>query len=421
MTGSSKFLASIAAPALLACLLLPTPAHACSKAPVTVQRWTRNTINFIGTALADTLRAGPGDITFVVAGGHFGPASNRIIFGQKISVEQLSATEQKLLPPGVHEVVLIPWDYDPACRPTPWARSARWVAAGTRGIYNATLRARAHWLNGVPTLDVMSPNFIPYRGSAPQRDSSLPTSLSIDELFAITPLLPDPDLLDTDAEAATAPLLAWAKANPEVANRPPAKSLVWDATYSVFSTQMSRVKPDIGGTWRFIVDIPGNPSREFFARNNERPTSPWSSTYPPPARQPWEVAKLEGYSILTTVHTELSKLPQSCATRGAESYMAQRTAVQRTADGAFSIPGHLELGLVNAAFRGDTDFKAFKSAPVLPKTKTSVMDEALRAKTLFESGGDGIMRVLQSYQLDDGRTLTLRGERISNEVVRCAW
>ena len=44
-----------------------------------------------------------------------------------------------------------------------------------------------------------------------------------------------------------------------------------------------------------------------------------------------------------------------------------------------------------------------------------------RDPVYYEFGTDGVLRVAQSFLLDDGRTLTLRAERVSREMARCEW
>jgi len=36
-------------------------------------------------------------------------------------------------------------------------------------------------------------------------------------------------------------------------------------------------------------------------------------------------------------------------------------------------------------------------------------------------GDDGVLRVEQTVRLDDGRSVLLRGERVSMDVIACEW
>ena len=411
---------------LAASALLPAVANACSMVPITIQRFTSNTVNFIGTALADTVQTGPGDIKYEVAGGHFGPARDRVIFGQRVSVEQLSAAERRLLPGNTREMILVPWDYDAACQPTPWSRSARWIPSGTRGIYNARLRAPSHWVRGVPTLDVMAPGGIPYTGHVASTRTNGAPLLSIEELFSIAQLVPDPDSQRIDAERATRPLREWAQQRPELAEREPAKTVVRNAVYTLSTAQMKRVIPSITGTWRFAADVEGDATRVFYGRTHERSTSTWPSSVPAQSdtareRPVWELPSLDGYYVLTAVNRDIAKLPTGCGNIGGHSYMAERPLDTSARNPTRRIEGDLDLNLLSAAFAGNVSFKKARLTPEQRRAEPATALIQARLPVYYEFGTDGVLRVAQSFLLDDGRTLTLRAERVSREMARCEW
>ena len=58
-----------------------------------------------------------------------------------IRVERMGGPATGRIPAGVHDVVVVPWDYDPACRPLPWGKSARWVELSEPVLFIAVLRA----------------------------------------------------------------------------------------------------------------------------------------------------------------------------------------------------------------------------------------------------------------------------------------
>ena len=106
--------------------------------------------------------AGTGSVAFRVALGHFGPATDRQVFGLAIDVERVVGPAKRRLPTRIARVLIVPWDYGADCQPTPYARSVRWVSEGTRGMFSATLRPKAEWVGGVPTLDAFTPELDPY-------------------------------------------------------------------------------------------------------------------------------------------------------------------------------------------------------------------------------------------------------------------
>lgn len=279
----------------LAAALLPaaTPGSVCTKDDFVGVRLPGEA-HFTGTALADTLFTGPGSVAYRVQPGHFGPARERAIYGQLVSIEQIGGLAAVDLPASVSRVVLVAWDYGPECTPTPWPRSARWIEAGTRGLFIAGLRDSAHWTNGLPTFDVHEPQFVPYphrilRFGHVQADSLL----TIEQLFALMEILPEADQLRNSPDSALQPLFAWARANPELAIRYPADDALW-YTYEVRARHIFRnISPTPAGTYRFTFSMTGAaartlyvrtravPTRELFLRPVERPADP---TQPPPRR-----------------------------------------------------------------------------------------------------------------------------------------
>jgi hypothetical protein len=153
--AASSLLASIGAPA----------AHACSLVPPWQYRQASR-LEFIGVALPDTVFAGAGTTTFNEEPGHFGRGTSRPIHGQRVRVVQLGERARRALPPGVREVLLVPWDYDMSCQTAIWGPSARWVRDSAPGVFAARLRPRAHWAGDLPTLDII-PFLQPYRDPPP--------------------------------------------------------------------------------------------------------------------------------------------------------------------------------------------------------------------------------------------------------------
>lgn len=88
-------------------------------------------VPFIGTALGDTLLAGPGAMRPIVAMGHTGFGQPREIFGQQVHVDRIGTRARHAFPAGTTEVVLVPWEFDAECSPVAWGRSARWLDPGT--------------------------------------------------------------------------------------------------------------------------------------------------------------------------------------------------------------------------------------------------------------------------------------------------
>lgn len=378
----------------------------------------------MGRATGDTARTGPGDVNYGIADGHFGRAGDRIIYGQTVDIETLSPVDQRLLPSGVKRVVLVPWDYGADCSATPWTKSAQFIAPGRRGVYSATLRNKSHWLNGVPVLDVYSPEYAPYTGSF--RNGMRGTVgnqqwLTADALFELVPLMPHPDSMKLDAQRATRPLLQWAEQHQDLAQQHPARDLVWTASSTVTSERTRRTPIDIAGTWQFTFEVENAPSRTFFARTEATPSSAWPSPGLQRERQPWEVDSVTGVYVRMALATQLDSLPLVCDPRGRTGYMSQRVASFKPNNPIGTFDGDIDARLANQALYKVPGFVEHKLGLPAGVQSFGRTEDIRTAHTKFQILADGIMRVRQEYAVSDGRRASLSAARISNTTVQCAW
>lgn len=416
--------------ALLATLLAsaaPRTAAACSKVPVSIQRWSESTVLFIGRATGDTARTGPGDVSYVVTPGHFGPARDRIIYGQSIEIEALSPIDRKLLPAGVKRVVLVPWDYGADCSSTPWTRTARWITPGTRGIYHASLRSKSHWLNGVPVLDVYSPEFVPYTGTLkPGTRSVGPDTglLGVDELYEAVEHLPDPAAMKLDAIAASAPFMQWARAHRSTVERQPLNELVRTTVYNLRAQQADRLGKIFEGTFRFVVSITGDRDREFFLRTTHMGAQSWNFGRADPANAPDDFTRINpinGLEIYTSLASTLAELPETCMNRDMkmEAWIEVGLNPVTAATGERSWPGQISWGVVNLALRDSTALAEFKTAWNGESAVRFGADGPSERSRIFFGNADGVTSINDEYTLPNGRSITLRGERVSKQVQTC--
>lgn len=405
--------------------VMPSVAAACSWGPFPTIRSEGLTF-LIGTAVADTVRAGPGAVKYSVADGHLGPAGNRVIFGQVVSVERLTGFDGARLPANVPQVVLVPWDYGPDCTPTPLIQTARWVTPGLRGLFRGILRARSHWVNGVPTLDVFNPAREPYPSgpteSASRQDARPDSSLSIDELFPLLKLLPDSRRLGNAEERAVEPLMNWARANPELARRPPMADVVATANAIVREARVRRVKSPVVGTYRFVVFIPGDSDRVFFARTEANPATEWqvNRTGSQPG-DPTVIPPMEGYFVLAVPMPSLAALPRGCGARQSDraAYLALVSDPPITGPDGLEWRGMIEFDLIAGAFPGDSAVAAYSGAwqERYRRRFKERLPEETPARFTLNTGEP--MRVRLDFTLDDGRQLVIRGERISLDAAEC--
>jgi hypothetical protein len=252
----------------------------CSLSHLPRRSRSANVVAFIGRADGDTVLAGAGSIRYATEGGHYGPGRARPIYGQIIRVDRVDraapAALRQAFERGHRSVVLVPWDYAADCERVPWNRSARWLPAGTVGMFNGALRDRAHWVDGRPTLDV-TPEVAVYP-PAPAMHSRLEHHgrgqlLSAEELFALYELLPDDDRVHAAPDSAIAPVLRWAGANPDLARRPPARDMIRTLLLRTDELRYGRQPSPLVGTWRVVYRAGDGDSVAFFARTELHPTS----------------------------------------------------------------------------------------------------------------------------------------------------
>jgi len=217
----------------------------CSLIPFADGRDTSTTY-FVGRAQPRTRLAGPGTIRFRTTPGHWGrPDSSQSIYGQVVLVDQLggnsaSRLEVAFARAGAREVVVVPWDYDAACEPVPWARTGPWVGTVDPGFYRVRLRPESLWVDGRPVLDARFGDLEPYpHGVLLQREYvgtdalRRGPSLTPAEYFDLFAVLPEWEQAMGDRSAAAARLDEWERAHPEVARKYPAPEMLRHAHSSL--------------------------------------------------------------------------------------------------------------------------------------------------------------------------------------------
>ena len=407
---------------------VPAPSHACSKGGFPFVR-SASTAHFIGMSTADTVFAGTGSVRYVVAPGHSGPAGERAVFGQVVSVERLGGLASLALRQPAGRVVLVPWDYGADCTPTPWTRSAAWLEPGTRGLFTAVLRDSAHWAGGVPTFDIFTPEREPYphrlRWQLRGRNLSADSIVPMEELFQLMELFPDQRLLPDSAEAATEQLFAWARTNPALARRFPIADVLTAARWMVGTQRLRAIESPLAGTYQMTASLPGGPARTFYARTRRVPTSEWnvSRSLPRQVDDPTVVPRPEGYHLLAAVAESLAALPKSCD-RGRdpdrEAYIAVLNPPPDSTAGARRWAGKLEVSLVKRALVADAELDQFAREEFDAARRRFRTGQPAETPAQFVQSADGTIRLEQRITLEDGRSLTIRGIRISPDVVACA-
>lgn len=414
----------------------PGRVYACTKWGFTGVQ-SPNLAHMIARANADTLQAGPGAVEHAKAPGHFGPAVERTIYGQVVAVERLGGLAAAKLDRRTTRVVLVPWDYGADCTPTPWARSARWVQPGERGFFVAELRNRKDWVGGLPTFDVHDPGTQPFPGRGARKvtgQAMHPDSvLSIEQMFTLAEVLPVAERFRRTPMEALASLLAWAQANPDLARRYPANEILSQNLYAAEGARIRSIVPPVAGTYRFeavLADSVGRTDspRVFYARTRAHADHGYN---PAPEREasdqprdPLHVRRAPGYYILATGALRPDSLPIDLSRRRIEreGWMAMLAQPEVTDGKREEWRGEVEVGLLAAHFPADSAVQRFRRAAGEESYQRYREGFPRRADALFVRTPDGRVHVEQVLRLDDGRTLILRGERISQDVVQePAW
>lgn len=259
---ASRFVRTLAAAAGVA-LTWPAAAEACSMVTGFTLYGSERSVALLVNATPDTAVAGRGEAKPSRYGGHIGPRRRGKIYGQVVQVQRAAGPAANGFAAG--RAVLVPWDYDGACLPTAWGRSARWIPQGETRVITAQLRRREHWVDGVPTFDVWFPEI-----ARPRADGTREPAPEV--LFAYYSTLPTYGQLRADPRGAVAPMRAWLAANPAEAARP---QISWSvrSIQRLAGTFAIQAEPSpLAGTYRFEVSRTGGPTHVFYGRTARRPT-----------------------------------------------------------------------------------------------------------------------------------------------------
>jgi hypothetical protein len=360
----------------------------------------------LGTAAADTVLAGPATVQYDTGDGHFGRGPDRPIHGQQFIVSRIGSPTQ--LPPTVPRVVLVPWDYGPDCRPTPWGRSARWLETNEQTLIVGSLREPRYWANGIPTIDVSMLGPHPY----PQHESSFRATepaLSADELFTLLEALPDAEHVDSAPVEAIVAFQRWAAANAGIARRWPADGSLAKLRHEGEMALLRKVTLPILGTFRFAVARPGRDSAVFFVRTDRRPTSVWHGRASAHAGQPTDVRLPDAYAIVVSTVTSSADLPSGDGHGifGEIGFFKMINEPTIRANGSREWEGRVEFFTMERR--------------MLPELSITDRPDELASLGRFVMDADGRVWVEMTIGRSAGRPITVRGERISTTVMDSKW
>ncbi len=410
--------------ALVTCLAAATAA-ACSKSPyhTLVQP---NDAFILGRAGADTLLAGAGSVQFRVAAGHFGPASDRQIYGLVVDVERVVGPAQSRIPKGVTRVVIVPWDYGADCQPTPYARSARWVEPGMRGMYSATLRPSSAWVAGTPTLDAFSPSSEPYVARPKQRGAlnagRADSALSIADMMELMDRLPEVGAMQRDPAKATAALYGWVHADPSRLRAYPAAEIARSLRFMERQAALSAVHHPAIGTFRLTLDVVHHVPLTIFVRTVATPTTGMRSRSTPLSADPTVVPAWVLHTYLLFIALTAESLPAGCdaySQRNEQAYLTLAALTTGSTSNDKRFATWIELDAFARAFPEDSAMQSIASLAFEAFSERQKRSEPVLMPGAIELSPHGSARVSQQETFSNGIRATITGERLSEQTIRC--
>ncbi|HEU5076812.1 MAG TPA: hypothetical protein VFU02_21630 [Polyangiaceae bacterium] len=401
-----------------------------------------STTVLLATASPDTVLAGPGRVQPSEFGGHSGSGAPGPIFGQLVDVARFGGADSlrlaRAFERGGHTTaIIVPWDYDPACEPSRWANGFVWVEPGGTGTFELRLREDSLWIDGVPVLDAFTAVFEPYPLSPVYLEDShrraefwTDPQLTAEQYFELLLSLPTIEERRANPESAWQVYLRWAGAHPDLAGQYPANQAARSLALAVASAKKRRmlrgIVPPTVGTWEMWLSLDDGAERRFYLRTRQHPMNEWRNPGVPPTRSSNPVAEPErpdAYSILVSTASSVDALPTNCTTNrdmSAEGYVYVIDPPSRGDTPATEWQGWLEVNGLATAFPDDASLDRFRRQAFEEwMARQDVIEQREAPARYFLD--NGVLHLEQTIRLQDGRTLAVRGRRISDDVISCSW
>ena len=390
----------------------------------------------------DTVATGPGQVVPSEQGGHSGSGAPGPIYGQRFAVARFAGADSLGIAraferTGDSSVIIVPWDYDAGCAPTRWTSRSAWVPAAEPGTFTVSPRAESLWVSGVPVFDAFVAAMEPYPLSPAFRadDRFAPSfraasHMTAAQYFELVSAMPTRQDLWENPDAAWRHFLRWRDANPERLGLYPANQaadqLASDVRFRKVVMQRQRMDPVIGGTWRMTVSLDGGTERQFHLRtypgvSGEWRPANWRPPSPPP--DPLEDPPVpEAYEVYAAGSASLETLRTGCRTEllpQREGYMYVIDPPRADGRSARDWRGWIDPRLIQGQFPADSALARFQRDEWEEGRLRRRNARDFDAPARFRVDDDGTMRVEQTLSLADGRSLVLRGERISTTTIAC--
>jgi hypothetical protein len=245
------------------CSLIPTPSLKRRGQPY-----------FLGSPLPDTVPAGSGMTRSSSSHeGHFGRSKSHPIYGQFVRVSRTGGAGLGADVRSLDTVVVVPWDYDPACKPIPWSRTSAWLPPRGVQFFSVRLRDRANWYQQYPTFDAFAPENAAYPGAyASPVFGPLQPSLTPQQLFDFFEAMPA--IEDVGMPHALENARAWTEQHRDVSDSYPTRAIVVELLTAASADRARRIGLPMAGTYRLELTLPNGHVRVLYARTVDRSTEP---------------------------------------------------------------------------------------------------------------------------------------------------
>jgi hypothetical protein len=360
--------------------------------------------------------------------GHFGQPVDRPMYGQLFKVQKTGGADLPADVSDLDSVVIVPWDYDSACQPVPWAESYHWLREPGIRFFNVALRDRDSWYHGLPTFDAFAPENAAYPPALniPVYGGQEPT-ITPDELFSFYDALPAEE--DAGAPGALDKARQWSKAHAAFAQSNPLKWIIWEMLHNAARERAIAMTPPMVGTYRLTVKFPDGKQRIFYARTLEHPHAPYlgdaRESDANKAQGPsWDHFG-EGFELWFFVASSEDSL--------IKVWKIPRSVDEVRATGERSMwPWHISWALDSSSGKWPATIEPYQFFPMHPREpamdtlfmhQSEWFDAHWNAHTLprwfgwFTMGPGNAVRFEEPVPMGSAGTMLVKGERISVETV----
>ena len=239
--------------------------------------------------------------------------------------------------------------------------------------------------------------------------------LTPDELLTVRSLLPTAADVSARLDSAFAPIRAWAAANPRLAAREPARTLLERADWEVAEERFRRRPVPLAGTYRVTVWLAGGPhgvnaasrvadSSTFYVRTESHPEGGRGSS------------QMYVYACAAAEEATLPAALLACRPNAglfSTGYLTLADTVSTDAAGLRTVPGSIEVAHGDSAFQ--QRYRRLRIPPI------NASGEPVRALPgSFTEWPDGRVRFAGTFGPDAMPTVRVVAERVSTVTLRPA-